>query len=163
MQTVHYRSKYNNRSGNSPHHRYPNYRLCEYRRRDIRQRRSESAKRQCREDDKVYKALEDLGIGKDKIKTVSYYINPRYDYTINTSVLNGYDVVNGIQVTVEDLAKVSQVLDMTVAQGVNQATLSPRYHPTKRTKRRTLRRLQKQSIMPREKPPHWPRPPLNRG
>jgi len=72
--------------------------------------------------DKVYKALEDLGISKDKIKTVSYYISPRYDYTINTSVLTGYDVVNGIQVTVEDLAKVSQVLDMTVAQGVNQAS-----------------------------------------
>ena len=72
--------------------------------------------------DKVYKALEDLGISKDKIKTVSYYISPRYDYTINTSVLTGYDVVNGIQVTVEDLAKVSQVLDMTVAQGVNQTS-----------------------------------------
>jgi uncharacterized protein len=72
--------------------------------------------------DKVYKALDDLGISKNKIKTVTYNISPRYDYSNNTSTLTGYDVVNGIQVTVEDLAKVSQVLDMTVAQGVNQAT-----------------------------------------
>lgn len=72
--------------------------------------------------DKVYKALDDLGISKDKIKTISYYINPRYDYSNNVSTLAGYDVTNGIQVTVEDLTKVSKVLDMTVAQGVNQAS-----------------------------------------
>ena len=71
----------------------------------------------------VYKALESLGISKDKIKTVSYNISPSYDYNYNnnTSTLAGYDVINGIQVTVEDLTKVSQVLDMTVAEGVNQA------------------------------------------
>lgn len=72
--------------------------------------------------DNVYKALEDLGIGKDKIKTVTYNISPHYEYNNNATVMTGYDVVNGIQVTVEDLAKVSSVLDMTVAQGVNQAT-----------------------------------------
>lgn len=72
--------------------------------------------------DNVYKALEDLGIGKDKIKTVTYNISPHYEYSSNATVMTGYDVVNGIQITVEDLAKVSSVLDMTVAQGVNQAT-----------------------------------------
>lgn len=72
--------------------------------------------------DKVYKALDDLGIKKEKIKTVTYNISPHYEYTNNTTAMTGYDVVNGIQVTVEDLTKVSQVLDMTVAQGVNQAT-----------------------------------------
>jgi len=71
--------------------------------------------------DQVYKALDTLGIPKDKIKTVSYYISPRYDYSNNVSTLAGYDVTNGIEVTVTDLTKVSQVLDMTVAQGVNQA------------------------------------------
>lgn len=71
--------------------------------------------------DQVYKALDSLGISKDKIKTVSYYISPRYDYSNNISKLAGYDVTNAIQVTVMDLTKVSQVLDMTVKQGVNQA------------------------------------------
>ena len=71
--------------------------------------------------DQVYKALDSLGIAKDKIKTVSYYISPRYDYSNNVTTLSGYDVTNGIEVTVTDLTKVSQVLDMTVAQGINQA------------------------------------------
>ena len=71
--------------------------------------------------DKVYKALDSLGIVKDKIKTVSYYISPRYDYNNNISTLAGYDVTNAIQVTVEDLTKVSQVLDMTVKEGINLA------------------------------------------
>lgn len=71
--------------------------------------------------DKVYKALDSLGISKDKIKTVSYYISPRYDYSNNVSTLAGYDVTNAVQVTVEDLTKVSEVLDMTVKEGINLA------------------------------------------
>jgi len=70
--------------------------------------------------DAVYKALAALGIPKEKIKTVSYYISPRYDYKDNISTLAGYDVINTIEVTT-DLAKVSKVIDMTVKQGVNQA------------------------------------------
>ena len=70
--------------------------------------------------DAVYKALAALGIAKEKIQTVSYYISPRYDYKDNTTVLAGYDVINTIQVTT-DLAKVSKVIDLTVQQGVNQA------------------------------------------
>jgi uncharacterized protein len=71
--------------------------------------------------DQVYKALDGLGIVKEKIKTVSYNISPRYDYSNNVSVLTGYDVTNAVQVKVMDLTKVSEVLDMTVKQGVNQA------------------------------------------
>ncbi|SHJ46760.1 SIMPL domain-containing protein [Parasporobacterium paucivorans] len=70
---------------------------------------------------RVYEVLDGLGIGKDNIKTISYYITPHYDYTYSTAKMTGYDVTNGIQVTVLDLAKVSQVLDMTVEQGINQS------------------------------------------
>lgn len=69
----------------------------------------------------VYAALAGLGIDSDKIKTIAYNISPRYDYTEYTSKLAGYDVTNGIQVTVMDLAVVSEVLDMTVKQGINRA------------------------------------------
>ena len=72
--------------------------------------------------DKVYKTLTSLGIAKDKIKTVTYNINQRYDYKNNVTTLSGYDVTNGIQVTVTDLKKVSDVLDMSVKQGVNQSS-----------------------------------------
>lgn len=71
--------------------------------------------------DAVYKALSALGIPKEKIKTISYNINARYDYKNNISALAGYDVLNAIQVTVTDLTKVSKVLDMTVKEGINQS------------------------------------------
>jgi len=71
--------------------------------------------------DLVFKALENLGIAKEKIKTISYNISQHYDYSYSSSEMTGYDVTNMIQVTVVDLAKVSQVIDMTVDQGVNQA------------------------------------------
>lgn len=72
--------------------------------------------------DRVYKTLASLGIKKDKIKTVNYNISPRYDYKNNVASLAGYNVVNSISVTVEALKKVSDVLDMTVKEGVNQSS-----------------------------------------
>ena len=71
--------------------------------------------------DRVYKTLASMGIKKDKIKTVNYNISPRYDYKNNVATLAGYNVVNSISVTVTDLKKVSDVLDMTVKEGVNQS------------------------------------------
>lgn len=71
--------------------------------------------------DRVYKALASLGIKKDKIKTVNYNISPRYDYKNNVATLAGYNVINSISATVTDLKKVSDVLDMTVKEGVNQS------------------------------------------
>ena len=71
--------------------------------------------------DRVYKTLASLGIKKEKIKTVNYNISPRYDYKNNVATLTGYNVINSIRVTVMDLKKVSDVLDMTVKEGVNQS------------------------------------------
>jgi uncharacterized protein YggE len=71
--------------------------------------------------DRVYKTLASLGIKKNKIKTVNYNISPRYDYKNNVATLAGYNVINSIRVTVNDLKKVSDVLDMTIKEGVNQS------------------------------------------
>lgn len=71
--------------------------------------------------DRVYKTLASLGIKKDKVKTMNYNISPRYDYKNNVATLAGYNVINSIRVTVTDLKKVSDVLDMTVKEGVNQS------------------------------------------
>ncbi len=71
--------------------------------------------------DAVYKALAAIGITKTNIKTVSYNINPRYDYKNETSTLTGYDVSNMVQVTISDMTKVSKALDVTVKQGVNRS------------------------------------------
>jgi len=71
--------------------------------------------------DAVYKSLAAIGISKTTIKTVSYTINPRYDYKNETSTLIGYDVSNMVEVTVSDMAKVSKAIDVTVKQGVNKS------------------------------------------
>lgn len=71
--------------------------------------------------DRVYKTLASLEIKKDKIKTVNYNISLRYDYKNNVATLAGYNVINSIRVTVNDLKKVSDVLDMTIKRGVNQS------------------------------------------
>ena len=69
----------------------------------------------------VYEELDKLGIDSEKIKTISYSISEHYEYTNYSSQKTGYDVTNTIQVTVMDIEKVSQVLDVTAKQGVNQA------------------------------------------
>lgn len=71
--------------------------------------------------EQVFQALGNLGIAKEKIKTVSYDISQRMDYTEMNANALGYDVVNLIEVTLEDFNLVSQVIDVTVSEGVNQA------------------------------------------
>lgn len=75
----------------------------------------------------VFSALKQLGINEKNIKTTSYTISPRYEWItdakgIGKNVLAGYDVRNEIQVILTDLTKVSKVLDLTVSQGVNEAS-----------------------------------------
>ncbi|MPN35888.1 26 kDa periplasmic immunogenic protein [bioreactor metagenome] len=69
----------------------------------------------------VYEALSSLGISRNRIKTVTYSISPRYNYRNNVTELAGYNVTNAIQVTITNLKKVSSLLDMTVKQGINQS------------------------------------------
>ena len=72
--------------------------------------------------DRVYKTLASLGIKKDKIKTVNYNISPRYDYKNNVATLAGYNVINSIRVTVNDLKKVSdEERDRLYLQALSQA------------------------------------------
>lgn len=68
----------------------------------------------------TFAALEDLKIPKEQIKTTAYQITQRFNYTSETTEVAGYDVTNQIEVTLTDLNLVSQVIDQTVKQGVNQ-------------------------------------------
>ncbi len=75
----------------------------------------------------VISALKKLNIDGDDIKTTSYTISPRYEWEQDSkgnrkSVLTGYNVNNSIEVTTKDLTKVSKILDVSVEQGVNQAS-----------------------------------------
>lgn len=68
----------------------------------------------------TFATLEDLKIPKEQIKTTAYQITQRFNYTSETTEVAGYDVTNQIGITLTDLNLVSQVIDQTVKQGVNQ-------------------------------------------
>jgi len=69
----------------------------------------------------IMKVLEKSGIKESEVKTVSYYVNPKYDWdnVRNKSILAGYTVHNTVEVTINDIAKVGTVLDDVVASGSN--------------------------------------------
>jgi hypothetical protein len=78
--------------------------------------------------EKVLAALEAEGIAKEDITTSGYSLNPVYNYTDGrdyyptptSGEIIGYEVVQSIQVTVNDLPRVGSVLDKIVQAGVKQ-------------------------------------------
>jgi uncharacterized protein YggE len=79
--------------------------------------------------DKVLATLAAEGIAKEAITTSGYSLNPVYnntncrDYYCPTPTIGeiiGYEAVQSIQVTVNDLPRVGGVLDKIVQAGVNQ-------------------------------------------
>jgi uncharacterized protein YggE len=80
--------------------------------------------------DRVLAALTAMGIAKEAITTNTYSLSPVYNQTdckevycprpTTTGEIVGYEVVQSIQVTVDDLPRIGSVLDMIVQAGVTQ-------------------------------------------
>lgn len=64
--------------------------------------------------------LKVLGIPENALRTVSFNLHADWDYTNNRRVLRGYVVSNIVEVKVDDLTKVADVLDKSIAAGGNQ-------------------------------------------
>ena len=62
-------------------------------------------------------ALKPVGLANDAVKTVDYSVRPDMEYTNGSSRVKGYISVNQIEVRIDDLAKVSQVIDAAGATG----------------------------------------------
>jgi uncharacterized protein len=73
---------------------------------------------------KVMDALHAAGIPKDALKTTGYNIYPVYDNTktIFDQKIKTYHVTNTITVTLHDVSKVGEIIDVGVAAGVNQVS-----------------------------------------
>jgi len=73
---------------------------------------------------KVVNAILGAGISEDDIKTTNYNISPKYNYIkeTGTSVIAGYSVTNQIQVTVRDVAKVGDIIDLAASNGANMSS-----------------------------------------
>lgn len=70
--------------------------------------------------DAVMEKLKALGISNDDIKTSQYNVFPQYDYNDGKSTLRGYQVINMVNVTVKDTAKLGDIIDQAVQAGANQ-------------------------------------------
>lgn len=70
----------------------------------------------------VMARLKEAGVAEKLIQTSSFSVQPRYDYGEGNQVpkLVGYDVINNVTVTVEDIKRLGALLDALVAAGSNQ-------------------------------------------
>jgi len=70
--------------------------------------------------DKVIKAMKDLGVEEEDLKTTSYSIYPRYQYTSGRSDIIGYEITQALEVKIRDLEKSGDILGQAAAAGANQ-------------------------------------------
>ena len=69
----------------------------------------------------VIESIKQLGISTNDIQTLSYTIQPIYDYVEGQSIFKGYQVQHVLEVTVRDLQKAGEVYDAAVSAGANMA------------------------------------------
>jgi uncharacterized protein YggE len=69
---------------------------------------------------KIVKSMKDLGVSENDLKTITYNINPKYQYTAGKSSIIGYEVTQTLEVKIRDLDKSSEILDAAATAGANQ-------------------------------------------
>ena len=85
--------------------------------RDVRVAQTENAKIM----DSLIKSLTDSGIAREDIQTSGYSIYPVYDDTSPFGQkIRYYQVVNSVQITIRDLSRAGEIIDLAVASGANQ-------------------------------------------
>lgn len=86
---------------------------------DVKAAQSENAKIM----NDVMNALTSSGIPKDQLKTTGYYIYPVYEDNSNnlfSKKVKTYQVTNTLVITLKDISKAGDVIDLAVANGANQ-------------------------------------------
>lgn len=71
---------------------------------------------------KVIDSLVQMGIPREDIQTVDYFIYPQYDYVDGKQEFRGYQVTHTIQVTIKDLSQTGKVIDTAVQNGANRVS-----------------------------------------
>jgi uncharacterized protein YggE len=86
---------------------------------DVRTAQAENSQKM----NKVIDALISAGIPRDALKTTGYNIYPVYEEStgILTPKVKTYQVTNTLTVTLHDVSRTGEVIDVAVANGINQA------------------------------------------
>ena len=70
----------------------------------------------------IIDSLLKLGIAKENIQTVSYNINPQYNYIEGEQVFRGYEVTNAVSVKTTNIDQVGNIIDVAVQNGANRVS-----------------------------------------
>ncbi|MFJ7934627.1 SIMPL domain-containing protein [Sporosarcina sp. NPDC096371] len=70
----------------------------------------------------VIESLLTLGIPRENIQTVSYNINPQYDYVEGKQLFRGYEVINAITVETTNFNQAGNIIDVAVQNGANRVS-----------------------------------------
>lgn len=70
----------------------------------------------------VLDKLKDAAGPKAEVKTVSYSLNPNYDFSKGAHTLKGYIANNLVRVTTDDLASVGKIIDAATQSGANEVS-----------------------------------------
>ncbi len=68
----------------------------------------------------VLKRLEGLGFTGGAVRTLSFGVEPEYDWVDSRQTLRGYVARNAVEVRVDDIGRVGEVVDVAVASGATQ-------------------------------------------
>lgn len=88
----------------------------------------EAAAANARKMDALLAALRRLGLGEDDVRTVSYQLNPEYEFSPAEprrqpeQRLVGYRAVNTVSVTIDEVDRVGAVIDAAVDAGADRVT-----------------------------------------
>lgn len=74
----------------------------------------------------VRKKLKEARLPDDVIRTLHYYVEPEYDYVKGKQILRGYMARNTIEVRVDEIDRVGEVIDLSIAAGATSVG-SPRF------------------------------------
>lgn len=70
---------------------------------------------------KVFNALNEIGVDDKDIQTIAYNINQYYDYIDGKQVFRGYKVTNKFTITTDEIDKIGLIIDTAVENGANYA------------------------------------------
>lgn len=73
----------------------------------------------------VINAVKEQGVEDKDLKTTSFNIRPRYEYSEGTygkRILVGYEVVQDLQVKIRDLEKIGTIIERGTSSGANEAS-----------------------------------------
>ncbi|PIC97679.1 hypothetical protein CSV69_01840 [Sporosarcina sp. P26b] len=68
----------------------------------------------------VIQSLKKVGIEESSIQTIDFQIRPVYEYVNGEQRFQGYEVINSIRITSNELSRTGELVDLAVKNGVNQ-------------------------------------------